>query len=67
MKLTASLGFAITIPGENITAREMVRRADRALYDAKGMGRNKVCYYKPEQAPVVQIKAAAHKRRKAAG
>ena len=67
IKLTASLGFAITIPGENISARDLVRRADHALYDAKNAGRNQVRFYEPEQAPVVQLKAAAQKRRKAAG
>lgn len=67
MNLTASLGFAITVPGENITARELVRRADRALYDAKHAGRNRVASYSPEAAPVVELKMAAHKRRKAAG
>lgn len=67
MKLTASLGFAITIPGENISARELVRRADHALYQAKRAGRNQVAHYKPESAPVVEIKSAVHKRRKAAG
>lgn len=67
IKLTASVGFAITIPGENISARELVRRADHALYDAKRGGRNKVCHYKPEAAPVVELKTAAQNRRKAAG
>jgi len=67
IKLTASIGFAITVPGENITARELVRRADHALYDAKEGGRNRVCFYKPEAAPVVDFKTAAQKRRKAVG
>lgn len=66
IQLTASLGFAITIPGENISAKELVRRADHALYDAKRGGRNKVCFYSPERAPVVEINPAL-KRRKAAG
>ncbi|MEK2644018.1 GGDEF domain-containing response regulator [Bdellovibrio sp. BCCA] len=67
IKLTASVGFAITIPGENISARELVRRADHALYEAKRGGRNQVAYYKPEVAPVVDLKSAQQKRRKAAG
>lgn len=45
IQLTISLGYAITHPGEVITARELVRRADHALYDAKRSGRNKVCVY----------------------
>ena len=45
IKLTASLGFAITKPGESVSARELVRRADHALYHAKRTGRNKVCFF----------------------
>lgn len=66
INLTASLGFAITIPGENISPKELVRRADHALYEAKRSGRNKVCHYVPEVAPVVEFNSAL-KRRKAAG
>lgn len=41
MKLTCSIGFAITAPGDNITdARGLVRTADHALYEAKRSGRN---------------------------
>ncbi len=43
--LTASLGFAITKPGESVSARELVRRADNALYHAKRTGRNKVSFF----------------------
>lgn len=67
INLTASAGFAITNPGENISAKELVRRADHALYEAKRSGRNKVCFYKSDAAAVVELPAASRKQRKAAG
>ncbi len=45
IKLTASIGFAITKPGESISAKELVRRADNALYHAKRTGRNRVSFF----------------------
>ena len=46
LNLTCSIGFAISAP-ESPThdARELVRKADRALYDAKEASRNCLCYY----------------------
>ncbi|MNL64468.1 putative diguanylate cyclase YcdT [compost metagenome] len=67
IQLTASLGFAITVPGENISARELVRRADHALYDAKRGGRNSVAFARPETNKVVELKPAARQRKKVAG
>lgn len=43
--LTLSLGVAWCLPKEGVTAPEMVRRADQALYQAKRQGRNLVCAY----------------------
>lgn len=67
MKLTASLGFAISIVGESISARELVRRADHSLYEAKRSGRNQVCFYRPEKDKVVALNPQALGRKKAAG
>jgi two-component system cell cycle response regulator len=64
MRLTASIGFAMTMSGDKFTdPRALVRAADHALYQAKGAGRNcirSVEIHKPED-----IEAAAKK--KAAG
>ncbi|MFZ3231271.1 MAG: diguanylate cyclase [Pseudobdellovibrio sp.] len=47
IKLTVSMGFCTSQPGETLAAKELVRRADRALYQAKNLGRNQVCAYSP--------------------
>lgn len=40
IRLTTSLGFTITEPGEKVDPIEIVKQADAALYDAKRSGRN---------------------------
>ena len=45
-KLTASLGFSFTDSGRmDIDAHTLVRYADRALYEAKEKGRNRIVYH----------------------
>jgi diguanylate cyclase (GGDEF)-like protein len=39
--MTASLGLA-TLPGAAADARELIAKADEALYEAKHAGRNRV-------------------------
>lgn len=52
MYLTASIGFSITDPNSpDIDAKQLVRVADWALYDAKRSGRNKVCYFDLAEHP----------------
>lgn len=69
INLTISLGFAITVRGEDITARELVRRADHALYEAKHEGRNQTRFYTPETDKVRELrpKTAGLPKKPAAG
>ncbi len=68
INLTISLGFAIHVRGEDIAARELVRRADEALYDAKRGGRNQVRFYEPAIAQVYDInKNLKNRHKKATG
>ena len=42
ISVQASFGVAVAEPGQNSTVEEVIARADEALYDAKGLGRNRV-------------------------
>jgi len=52
-RVTVSLGFA-TFPNDSGTARDLVKKADIALYSAKGAGRNAVYAYED----VMHVRAA---------
>ncbi len=40
--VTASIGVASLLPGQGRTYRDLVRAADKAMYEAKNLGRNRV-------------------------
>jgi diguanylate cyclase (GGDEF)-like protein len=46
LKVTISIGIS-TFPQDSQGALTLIEKADLALYDAKGSGRNKVCVYSP--------------------
>lgn len=48
IKLTLSIGYAVLDISEEVSAKELVRRADMALFEAKRQGRNVVIGYQKE-------------------
>ncbi len=53
IQLTASIGYAIMEPGEALSPKELVRRADHALYDSKREGKNRTTAWSPKEGPVL--------------
>ncbi len=47
LRLSASVGVAL-FPEHGATAGELLSRADLAMYQAKGEGRNRLCMFEPE-------------------
>jgi diguanylate cyclase (GGDEF)-like protein len=47
--VTASFGVATVEPGETVGGRELLRRADSAMYWAKRAGRDRVCAWSQER------------------
>ena len=43
LRITASFGVAYAVPDGSFSAQELLAAADKALYQAKQSGRNKVC------------------------
>ena len=50
-RVTVSQGLAHALPQEGLTSRELIRRADAALYEAKAAGRNTIKAVWPQSNP----------------
>jgi diguanylate cyclase (GGDEF)-like protein len=46
--ITVSIGVCICVPDQNSDAKQFIDNVDKALYQAKNSGRNKVCIYTKE-------------------
>ncbi len=55
-RVTLSIGLAVHTPGDRDTAEQLIQAADRALYQAKRAGRNRI---RLAEAPVAAADAAA--------
>ncbi len=48
LRVTVSLGVSVHVPGENISEKSLLERADEALYKSKKNGRNRITLFHPE-------------------
>lgn len=50
LRLTVSIGVCTLVPEQADATKQLFTRADEALYEAKGAGRNRVSVYRPDEA-----------------
>ncbi|MDE0756022.1 MAG: diguanylate cyclase [Woeseiaceae bacterium] len=50
VKVTLRIGMAVNDPSGGETAKQIIARADQALYHIKKTGRDGVCLWSPEDA-----------------
>jgi len=55
---TASIGVAISGPDNPVSAEELMKQADTALYKAKQEGRNQYCFHAPQMEKAVRARIA---------
>jgi diguanylate cyclase (GGDEF)-like protein/putative nucleotidyltransferase with HDIG domain len=65
VRLTLSVGVA-SFPHHASDERELMRRADRALYQAKDEGKNRVRMHQPEDVEITQLRRLADETDRAA-
>ena len=59
VQLTMSLGVSTVTSGQQVTARQLIRFADFALYEAKKAGKNCIKYRKIREDDLLSIKSSA--------
>src|SRR5699024_8834835 len=58
LSITASLRVTAAEPGDNASLEDVIRTADRAVKEAKDMGRNRVVSLRPGKKPLIRYRHA---------
>lgn len=58
LSLTASMGVTFYPQAHEVSADQLLRQADQAMYQAKVAGKNRYCYFDPEHERSVRLKNA---------